>query len=84
MLVHVNKTMHKVTDGVASDNINLSTSCRAAVMIQWADIIVKDASVHHGRHPESAVVAVPSREGHLHVCLCSNRSRQTIQRDFDK
>ena len=59
--MHVNKTMHKVTDNVASDNTNPSTSSRAGIMIQWADIINEDASVHHGRQPESAVVAVPSR-----------------------
>ena len=67
MLVHVNKTMHKLTDDVASDNINLSTSSRAGI-IQWADITIKDASVPHGRQPESAVVAFPSRED-IFMCV---------------
>ena len=65
--MHVNKTMHKLTDDVASDNINLSTSSRAGI-IQWADITIKDASVHHGRQPESAVVAFPSRED-IFMCV---------------
>ena len=68
MLVHVNKTMHKVTDDVASDNINSSTSSRAGITAQFAEIIIKDASVQHGGQPESAVVAFPSRED-IFMCV---------------
>ena len=82
--MHVNKTMHKVTDDVASDNINLSTSSRAGI-IQWADITIKDASVPHGRQPESAVVAFPSRED-IFMCVLAQTGadRRWQQRDFDK